>query len=95
MRENRTSARRTASKKELVVGAIVVVVLVSLGIVKLILQGPSPPEAMARPQSEAIVSASDDHLSTRTKAKEKIDAERKRSALAAIAEHEATVNANW
>ncbi len=94
MRGSTSSSNTTMNKKELIIGAGVVLVLLSLGVLKIFLQPPQSPKVVARPQEEAVVSTSD-NVSATMKARENIKAKAREKALAAIAKNEAAMNANW
>ena len=95
MQQGIPSGWKSGSKRELVIGAIVVFVLICLGVVKIfITPSKPPPQTAARTQVEEIVSVAEE-ASTMMKAKQKTQAQKRQKALAAIAEHEAVMNLNW
>lgn len=86
--------RGSANKKELIAGAIVALVLLTLGVLKIFMHSPQPSEAVAKPQEEAVVPTSQP-LSATKKARRNIEAKAREKAFAAIAEHETAMSANW
>ncbi len=77
------------------IGAIIAFALISLGIVKIFMKpAPPPPRQAAEITGETVVTTSR-YASTILQAKERVNAEKKRKALAAIAEHEKIINRNF
>ncbi|RJP66566.1 MAG: hypothetical protein C4532_15970 [Candidatus Abyssobacteria bacterium SURF_17] len=83
-----------AKRREVLVGAIIALVLLSLGVLKTLLQVAQPPEIAAAPAAETVV-VTPEEVSTRMKLAEKLDAARREKARAAIAEHKVLIETNW
>jgi TolA-binding protein len=82
-------------RKELSVGALIVLLLVSLGIVKLIAGGPhhAAPAVTASQNNEDPFAS--ENVSTMVKVREKIAEERRVKAEADIADHEEAISRDW
>ncbi len=80
--------------KELIIGAAVASILLFSGVVKAILQPEHSSESVAAVQNEATTRGSEQD-SAITKAREKVEAEKKRKALEEIAGHETAIINNW
>lgn len=76
------------------IGAIIAFALISLGIVKIFMKPAPPPPQAAEITGETVVTTSR-YASTILQAKERVNTEKKRRALAAIAEHEKIINRNF
>lgn len=77
------------------IGAIIAFALISLGIVKIFMKpAPPHPRQAAEITGETVVTTSR-YASTILQAKERVNAEKKRKALVAIAEHEKIINRNF
>ena len=79
---------------QLMLGAVVALMLVSVGILKILLEPQPSPKTTQEIKSEGIISA-EEHVSTIKRVRGKLDAEKRQKALAAIEEHEAAINLNW
>lgn len=89
-----TANERGASRKELVIGGIIVVVLLSLGVMKVALKPASSSEATAKPLSDTHV-VEPDRFSTIQKVGDNRVADRREKALKAIADHQEAIAMNW
>ena len=87
-------SRKDGSKNHLMLGAAVALVLISLGMLKTLLQPSPPPKTVGEVELKALASAPK-HFSTITTVKENLNAEKRRKALAAIEEHEEAIRLNW
>ena len=94
MRLDRIWSRKDGSKNHLMLGAAVALVLISLGMLKTLLQ-PSPPPKTAEEVQIKGLASTPDHFSTITTVKENLNAEKRRKALAAIQEHNEAIRLNW
>lgn len=79
--------------KEVAVGIVIALILITLGVFKMLAQTERA-SGQARPvQNQAVVES--DQKTTTMKILEEIEAEKREKALAAIAEHEEKISANW
>jgi len=83
----------TSRKREIIIGAAIAILLISLGILKAFME-PSRP-VQASPTLRESVTTGPEHASAITRARERLAVEKKEKALAAISEHQVLINANW
>jgi tetratricopeptide (TPR) repeat protein len=79
-------------KKSLLIGAAICILLIAAGLVKGATKAPAP-QAPVRAQQGVVENS--EPLSTDEKVAEKREIERRSKALAAIADHEAAIQADW
>jgi tetratricopeptide (TPR) repeat protein len=93
MLQDTTSSGQPVRNKGLIIGIVVAVILVTIGILKAALQ-PSAPKDAAAVGQVTVGQTPPENFSAITAAREKVEAQAKEKARAAIAEHEAIIESN-
>ena len=83
------------NKKELIIGAVIAVLLITVGVVRAVTRPPEPEKPAVANAAKRVEYLDDDNVSAVQKVRDKKAAEGREKALAAIAEHEEAITNDW